>query len=230
MTSKPDADNDETASGEYASPPCYMHEVDPAYSGLDTLPDLQQQCDVRRWRKAERERLIAARLSMAADERRAADQRIVAALDALLASVPGEVVAAYWPVNGEPDLRDWMAGLAARGRGCALPVAIGPDAPLIFREWRPGAPLAVDVMGVPAPLLSAALSPDIVIAPALGFDAARHRLGYGGGLLDRTLAAMTPRPRAIGVAYAHAALPTIYPQPHDIAMDVIATENGCFLT
>jgi 5,10-methenyltetrahydrofolate synthetase len=49
-------------------------------------------------------------------------------------------------------------------------------------------------------------------------------LGYGGGFYDRTLAAAAPRPRTIGIAFADAELPTIYPQPHDIPMDVIVTE------
>ncbi|WP_298852657.1 hypothetical protein [uncultured Ruegeria sp.] len=30
----------------------------------------------------------------------------------------------------------------------------------------------------------------------------------------------------IGIGYATAKLPTIYPQPHDIAMDLIVTEAG----
>jgi hypothetical protein len=42
---------------------------------------------------------------------------------------------------------------------------------------------------------------------------------------DRTLAAAAPRPRTIGIAFADAELPTIYPQPHDIPMDVIVTEQ-----
>ena len=34
-----------------------------------------------------------------------------------------------------------------------------------------------------------------------------------------TLAALSPRPFVIGVGLEAARLPTIYPQPHDIAMD-----------
>jgi 5-formyltetrahydrofolate cyclo-ligase len=49
----------------------------------------------------------------------------------------------------------------------------------------------------------------------------RRLLGYGSGYYDRTLAAATRRPLAIGVASADAELHTIYPQPHDIAMDRI---------
>lgn len=68
--------------------------------------------------------------------------------------------------------------------------------------------------------------PDIVVAPVVGFDAACYRLGYGGGFFDRTLAAMPERPRGIGVGYSRAKLATIYPQLHDIPMDLIVTETG----
>lgn len=47
-----------------------MHELDPVYTGLPAEVDTQQASDVMRWRKAERERLIAARLEVGADERR----------------------------------------------------------------------------------------------------------------------------------------------------------------
>ena len=65
--------------------------------------------------------------------------------------------------------------------------------------------------------------PNIVIAPVVGFDPQCYRLGFGGGFYDRTLAALQPSPLKIGVGYPEAAIRTIYPQPHDIAMDWIAT-------
>ena len=68
--------------------------------------------------------------------------------------------------------------------------------------------------------------PDIVIAPVVGFDRACYRLGYGGGFFDRTLAAMSPQPLKIGVAYEELRIETIRPQPHDIAMDCVVTESG----
>ena len=42
------------------------------------------------------------------------------------------------------------------------------------------------------------VSPDLVLAPLVGFDREKYRLGYGGGYFDRTLAASQPRPIAIG--------------------------------
>lgn len=68
--------------------------------------------------------------------------------------------------------------------------------------------------------------PDVVIAPVVGYDPACYRLGYGGGFFDRTLASLPARPRVIGVGYGAARVPTIYPQMHDIPMDLIVTEAG----
>jgi 5-formyltetrahydrofolate cyclo-ligase len=72
------------------------------------------------------------------------------------------------------------------------------------------------------------VTPTLVIAPVVAFDRACFRLGYGGGYFDRTLAALQPPPRKIGVGYAQFALPSVNPQPHDIAMDFIVTEQGIF--
>jgi 5,10-methenyltetrahydrofolate synthetase len=70
------------------------------------------------------------------------------------------------------------------------------------------------------------VTPAAVLAPLVGFDRNLYRLGYGGGYFDRTLAALSPRPRAIGVGYARQEVETIHPQSFDIPMDVIVTELG----
>jgi len=62
--------------------------------------------------------------------------------------------------------------------------------------------------------------------PVVGWTGDGYRLGYGGGYFDRTLTAARPRPFTIGVGLQSARLATIYPQPHDIALDAILTEAG----
>lgn len=113
-----------------------------------------------------------------------------------------------------------------KGLRVALPVVVAKGQPLVFRAWWPGAALARGVWGIPYPADGEIIVPDAVIAPLVGFDAAGFRLGYGGGFFDRTLAAITPSPIAIGVGHPIAAIPTIYPQPHDVAMDWIVTGDG----
>lgn len=207
----------------YASPPCLMHELDPAYGGI---VDAQQRTDVMRWRKAERQRLITERLAIGDEFKRDADGRIAAFLEEALGDVSGQTVGAYWPVRGEPDLREFMVRINARGAQCALPAIGKSGAPMTFLPWAPGERSATDNGDIPVPSASREVAPDIVIVPVVGFDRACHRLGYGDGALDRSLAALSRKPRLIGVGYAQAAIPTIYPQPHDIPMEMIVTETG----
>lgn len=82
------------------------------------------------------------------------------------------------------------------------------------------------VWNILIPASGEAVLPDVVIAPLVGFDLAGYRLGYGGGFYDRTIAAMPAKPWVIGVGFTLARLGTIYPQAHDVAMDVIVTEEG----
>jgi 5-formyltetrahydrofolate cyclo-ligase len=177
-------------------------------------------------RKNERERLIAQRLAISNDARVDHARHIVANLDILLPDLAGLSVSLYWPFRGEPDLRGWAAAIGARGATCALPVVVEKNAPLVFRLWRIGEPLALGFWNIPFPANSAELAPDVVIAPVVGFDQQGYRLGYGGAFYDRTLAALTKKPRVFGIGYSQAAIATIYPLPHDIPMDVIVTEEA----
>lgn len=203
-----------------------MHLVDPVSGTLRPDGDRQQWIDVMRWRKAERERLIALRLAIPQEERRRHSERIAAGLDRVLGDIAGRVVSVYWPFRGEPDLHPWMERLADRGAACALPVVIAPRTPLVFRAWRRGEPLKPGVWNIPVPSEGREVTPDIVVAPVVGFDRDCYRLGHGGGFFDRTLAILSPRPRIVGVGYARLAIPTIFPQAHDIPMDLIVTEQG----
>lgn len=177
------------------------------------------------WRRAERERLIAARLALPVQERRRLGQAISRQLEITLGEVAGLVISAYWPFRGEPDLRELMSYLINRGSRIVLPVVVERGRPLTFREWMPGAPLERGIWNIPVPAEGAKeLRPDIVLAPVVGFDDACYRLGYGGGYYDRTLASIANHPKTLGVGYEMSALPTIMPQPHDIAMQVVVTE------
>lgn len=188
--------------------------------------DQQTADEVLRWRHAERQRLLALRATLSAPDRQRAADAIEAGLDQALGELRGRVVAVYWPIKGEPNLRRWMGRVHARGAMCALPVVTQRAAPVAFHAWWPGAAMARGFWGIPVPAEARAVRPDVVIAPMVGHDAQGYRLGYGGGYYDRTLAALSPRPLVVGVAYAASFLPTIHPLGHDIPMDVVVTEAG----
>jgi 5-formyltetrahydrofolate cyclo-ligase len=181
--------------------------------------------DVKRWRRGERERLIALRQALPADERRRWGERIGAELRSAIAGRPG-ILGVYWPFRAEFDPRPLIEWAVAEGRGVALPAVVDRKGPLEYRAWRPGEPLVDGVWNIPVPERREIVVPAVVLAPLVGFDPACYRLGYGGGYFDRTLAALAPRPLAIGVGYAVQELATIHPQPFDVPMDLIVTETG----
>ena len=204
------AQRNDDAVAAFASPPCWLHEVDPAYSGLAPTVGL-----------------LAARLAMPPAVKLAHDAAIAAHLEATLGDVAGRVVGAYQAIDGEPELGPMLNRLVASGARTALPVVVTGDRPLLFRSWAPGEALESGVRGIPVPRPdAAAVVPDMLVIPVVGFDSACHRLGHGGGFFDRTLAVLPHRPRLIGVGYSLAALTTIHPQPHDVAMDMVVTEEG----
>lgn len=217
---------DDDRPATFASPACFLHEIDPAYAGLPGPLDLQAWTDVNRWRKAERERLIAERLAMPVATRLAHGEAIAARVLDEIGDMNGRIVSAYWPFRGEPDFRPFLQEVAARGGRTALPVVVEKGRPLEFHLWQTGEALSRGVWNIPIPAEAKPCRPDIVIAPVVGFDACCYRLGYGGGFFDRTLAAMSQKPRVIGIGYSGSRITTIYPQLHDIPMDVVVTETG----
>jgi 5-formyltetrahydrofolate cyclo-ligase len=184
--------------------------------------------ELKAWRKAERERLLAAREAL---EARAIDvfrRRIDAHLERAFPGLKGVALAFCWPIRNEYDARHLAKTLREAGALTALPVVVAPKMPLAFREWHPGVELAQGPLGIPYPVGSPDVQPRAVLLPMNGWDGQGYRLGYGGGFFDRTLACLKDRPLVIGVSYELARMPTIRPQPWDIPMDYVVTERGVY--
>lgn len=163
---------------------------------------------------------------MAGAEHEALSARIVAHA---LATLPKPRVAAFcWPIKHEPDVRPLLASWRSADVRAALPVVVAESEALRFREWSPDSRLEADRYGIPTPSAGEWLTPDLILLPLNGFDGAGYRLGYGGGYFDRTLAALSPRPLAVGVGFEINRVASIRPEAHDQRLDWIITENGAF--
>lgn len=151
---------------------------------------------------------------------------------ARLAPACGALTVAGWvPALGEPDLRDWMRSLPVAGIRVAMPKLARGETRLRFHPDHADAHHVTDHDGVVTLGLRAdECVPDLVLAPVLGWDGAGYRLGRGRGHYDRTLSRMPASTLLVGVGYAAARLETIHPQPFDIAMDAIVTEDGVYLS
>jgi 5-formyltetrahydrofolate cyclo-ligase len=136
----------------------------------------------------------------------------------------GAMVAGFWPLDQEIDIRPLLHALHDRGNPVALPVTPPRGEPLTFRRWQPGDAMAAERFGTARPI-GDLMVPDVMLLPLLAFDKSGGRLGYGGGYYDRTLAALPGRPR-IGCAFAAQQVDAVPLGPYDIRLDAVATERG----
>jgi 5-formyltetrahydrofolate cyclo-ligase len=141
---------------------------------------------------------------------------------------PGASVAGYVPHRGEIDVRPAMAQLATKGHALCLPGIEASDKPLFFRRWRVGDALAGGRYGIPIPEAESPLVfPAVLLVPLVVFDRAGHRLGYGAGYYDRTIAQLRARGPvlAIGAAYAQQEVAHIPADAYDQRLDWVVTEK-----
>ncbi len=136
----------------------------------------------------------------------------------------GAVVAGFWPLAGEIDIRPLLHALAERGHAVLLPETPRRGLPLGFRRWRPGDAMAIGRFGTAVPA-GEAMVPSLLLVPLLAFDRCGHRLGYGAGYYDRTLAGLPGVP-TLGCAFAAQELDSVPVGPQDIPLAAIATERG----
>ncbi len=164
---------------------------------------------------------------------------------------PDTVIGAYWPIKGEfdplPALYRWqedatlepsLAGAsvepvladATLGQGLprkiGLPVVNKQTKTLTFHAWYPGCPMEEDAYGIPKPKDTELVVPTLLLVPCVGWGPGGYRLGYGGGFYDRTLASYQPKPVTVGLGYGMGWLPDLQPEPHDLPLDAILSEEG----
>lgn len=196
------------------------------------MNDQKKPSDLKQdtWRQNQRRALLARRTGMHEQRKRAADNQIhrliIGPLKDMIPHLDQTTVGFYWPVKGEVDLRPVMTDLANAGTKALLPLVVGRAMPLDFRHWAPGDPMQPGTYGIPVPSNTKTARPMILFIPLVGFDSAGYRLGYGGGLYDRTLASYSHKPITIGVGYSFGQLDSIRPLATDIPLDIILTEQG----
>jgi 5-formyltetrahydrofolate cyclo-ligase len=196
-----------------------LRDRNPLTDTLSAKDDLPKEA-LRRAMRAKR-RDLAVLHPDAAD--RAADHLPLEALP------PFTVAAGYHALGAELSPWPVLRRLEAAGARIVLPVAAAPHAALVFRAFAEDQPLRPDAVRIPSPTEAApALTPDLVIAPLIAFDASGYRLGQGGGYYDRTLAALRAAGRlfVIGLAYAGQQVERIPHDAHDQPLDAILTESG----
>ena len=185
----------------------------------DTSPNLK--AELRRAALARRDALPAAARMAAA--------QTIAERGLPIDVEPGAVVSGFSPLKSEISPLPLLRRLADAGVQLALPVVVGRGQPLIMREWSFGAPLNSGVRGIREPPADAPEAfPDILIVPLLAFDRTGHRIGYGAGYYDMTIARLRAMKQvtAIGIAFAAQEIAAVPATPRDARLDLVLTEHG----
>jgi 5-formyltetrahydrofolate cyclo-ligase len=165
------------------------------------------------------------------DAQRAAAAQTLANRGLPLAITPGIVVSGYSPIRSEIDPAPLMRMLAEQGAKLALPAVLSRGKSLAFRAWSPDDRLMLGPLGILEPSPAAAeLVPDIMLVPLAAFDRQGHRIGYGAGHYDFTLAHLRKAKAitAIGVGFAVQEIRAVPALPHDVALDYVLTEKKMF--
>ena len=173
------------------------------------------------------------RMAMARREALPATERIEAAQAIAARGLPvevaaGMIVSGYSPLKSEISPMPLLRRCADDGAALALPVVVGRGHPLTMRAWAFGAPLTSGVWGIRQPPPAAPeVFPDILLVPLLAFDRTGHRIGYGAGYYDMTLARLRAMKSvtAIGIAFAAQEVDKVPTTARDAPLDFVLTER-----
>lgn len=134
-----------------------------------------------------------------------------------------KVIAAFWPLENEPDLRELLLNLYDRGYKLALPETPPKGKGLLFRHWFPEVQMRMGRYKTLYPDADV-IQPDYMLLPLLAFDRNGYRLGYGGGYYDRTLSFYSTV-KTIGVAFSYQELSVVPIEHYDRSLEIIVTET-----
>jgi 5-formyltetrahydrofolate cyclo-ligase len=165
------------------------------------------------------------------DEQRASAARKIAARGLPIRVARGTIVSGYMPIRSEIDPMPLLRKLAAEGARLALPAVMARGKSLAFRAWSPDDRLLMGPLGILEPSPAATeIVPDIMLVPLAAFDCQGHRIGYGAGHYDFTLAHLrkVKAVTAIGVAFAAQEIEAVPALSHDERLDYVLTETKVF--
>ncbi len=137
-----------------------------------------------------------------------------------------KIIGGYFPINFEFDCLQILKKFYYNGYSLSLPI-IKKNHQMDFYKWSPNDPLTISSFGIPQPLKSKKVYPNIIFVPIVAFDKYRNRIGYGGGFYDRYLEKISQIKKCmtIGLAFSHQKVNKIKAEHFDRKLDLILTEK-----
>lgn len=157
-------------------------------------------------------------------------EAIVAGLQGWIVPNNYQTVLVFLPMASEVDLN----GLLEADGETRFVATRTPDRGGELSVHELGGPLEVHRLGFLQPHDSARrVGPDeidIALLPGLAFDLFGNRLGRGAGYFDRLLLATRPGAKLVGVVPTALVVDRLPADPHDVAVNYLATEEGVIET
>jgi 5-formyltetrahydrofolate cyclo-ligase len=178
--------------------------------------------------KAQLRRRALARRDALPGEARAAAAEAIAARPFPVPIAPGTIVSGFIPIRSEINPLPLMRRLSAAGASLALSVVAGRGKPLILRAYAFGDSLRSGQWGIKEPLPEAPeVIPDVMLVPLAAFDRTGHRIGYGAGYYDMTIAKVRAHKPvvAVGIGFAAQEIGHVPATPRDARLDLVLTER-----
>lgn len=172
------------------------------------------------------------RAEVSDDDQAAASMAVLTRLARTEIVRKARTVAGYRAVRGEVDIGASLAFLGEHGATITTPRLMGEH--LEFVVTDESTPVTAGPFGIEEPTEGEIVpvhGHDVFLVPLVAFDRVGHRLGHGGGYYDRALAsisglALADRPALIGIAHAFQQVAEIPPEPWDVPLDAIVTEDA----
>jgi 5-formyltetrahydrofolate cyclo-ligase len=183
--------------------------------------------ELKKAKRDVRRRILELRDAMNADERREAGAAAVARFLDLSEVGSSSTVMAFWSFGSEVPTEPLIAALRGRGIRVALPAIV--DGALEVRTYELGDPVHATSFGAMEPADGAvvpAMDVDVICTPAVAFDRAGRRVGYGGGYYDAFFPSTRGDAHRIGIAFGLQVLSETLPAGNaDLRVDAIVTES-----
>lgn len=184
-------------------------------------------------KKQLRQHLLEKRRTLSADQRERFSREACRHLLACGRLMRADVILAFYPFREELDILPFVEEAMRRGKEIWLPRTVPDKQELIPHRYTGRQVLKQGAYGIWEPDPTKAEEVDAsrlqaVLVPGVGFDRHGGRVGYGAGYYDRFLASLGHRPFLLGVGFAVQVVGRVPMEPHDILLDAILTEEGCF--
>ena len=182
-----------------------------------------------------RKQVSARRSSLSKQNHQKASYAIADGLQKLPQVMQAQTIAAYIAIASEVSLTKAIDSFRQQNKLVVLPCIDIPKAgDMVFAPYAHGSSLETAGFGLSQPKISQCVpleNIDVVIVPLLAFNSSCYRIGWGKGYYDKFFAARQQRPAPpwlVGVGFACQQEEQIIPQPWDVRLDMVVTEDNVF--